>query len=76
MVNYTSKYTKISSGYMGQLVEWPEVVTEGKDLEECRAVCCRQIFCFVYHWSDSPVYPHTPVLGELTTGKNISSPHS
>lgn len=21
---------------MGQLIEWPEVVTEGKDLEECR----------------------------------------
>ncbi len=21
---------------MGQLVEWPEVVTEGKTLEECR----------------------------------------
>jgi predicted RNase H-like HicB family nuclease len=21
---------------MGQLVEWPEVVTEGKNLEECR----------------------------------------
>lgn len=36
MVNYTAKYTKISSGYMGQLVEWPEVVTEGKDLENCR----------------------------------------
>ena len=38
MVNYTSKYTKISSGYMGQLVEWPEVITEGKDLEECRSM--------------------------------------
>ena len=38
MVNYTAKYTKISSGYMGQLVEWPEVVTEGRDLEECRAM--------------------------------------
>ncbi|MBW1692599.1 MAG: type II toxin-antitoxin system HicB family antitoxin [Deltaproteobacteria bacterium] len=38
MVNYTAKYIKISSGYMGQLVEWPEVVTEGKDLEECRAM--------------------------------------
>ena len=38
MINYTAKYTKISSGYMGQLVEWPEVVTEGKDLEECRAM--------------------------------------
>jgi predicted RNase H-like HicB family nuclease len=33
---YTAKYTKIRSGYMGQLVEWPEVVTEGKTLEECR----------------------------------------
>jgi len=38
MVNFTAKYNKISSGYMGQLVEWPEVVTEGRDLEECRAM--------------------------------------
>jgi predicted RNase H-like HicB family nuclease len=38
MINYTAKYTKITSGYMGQLVEWPEVVTEGKDLEDCRAM--------------------------------------
>lgn len=36
--NYTAKYTKVSSGYMGQLVEWPEVITEGKTLEECRAM--------------------------------------
>lgn len=34
--NYTAKYSKISSGYMGQLVEWPEVITEGKTIEECR----------------------------------------
>jgi len=34
--NYTAKYIKISSGYMGQLIEWPEVITEGKTLEECR----------------------------------------
>ena len=38
MINYTAKYTNIASGYMGQLVEWPEVVTEGKDLEDCRAM--------------------------------------
>ena len=38
MVNYTAKYTKIPSGYMGQVVEWPEVVTEGRDVEECRAM--------------------------------------
>ncbi len=37
MINtYTAKYTKISSGYMGQIIEWPEIITEGKDLEECR----------------------------------------
>lgn len=35
-ISYTPKYTEISTGYMGQIVEWPEVVTEGKDLEECR----------------------------------------
>jgi predicted RNase H-like HicB family nuclease len=34
--HYTAKYTKIDSGYMGQLVEWPEVITEGASLEECR----------------------------------------
>ena len=33
---YTSKYTRIASGYLGQLVEWPEVITEGKTLEDCR----------------------------------------
>lgn len=33
---YTAKYTKISSGYMGQLIEWPEVITEGKTIEKCR----------------------------------------
>jgi len=36
LTNFTAKYTRISKGYMGQLVEWPEVVTEGKSLEDCR----------------------------------------
>ena len=34
--NYTARYIKTGSGYMGQLVEWPEVITEGKTIEECR----------------------------------------
>ena len=34
--SYTARYTKITSGYMGQVVEWPEVITEGKTIEECR----------------------------------------
>ena len=33
---YTARYIKIDAGYMGQLIEWPEVVTEGAGLEECR----------------------------------------
>ncbi len=33
---YTAAYTKIPSGYMGQLIDWPEVITEGTTLEECR----------------------------------------
>lgn len=34
--NYTAKYMKTNTGYMGQLIEWPEIITEGKNLEECR----------------------------------------
>lgn len=33
----TARYLKTESGYMGQVLEWPEVVTEGHDLEDCRA---------------------------------------
>jgi predicted RNase H-like HicB family nuclease len=35
---YTATYRRIPSGYMGQLVEWPQVITEGKNLDECRAL--------------------------------------
>lgn len=36
--SYMAKYTKIDSGYMGQLIEWPEVITEGQGIEECRSM--------------------------------------
>ncbi|MCF8105970.1 MAG: type II toxin-antitoxin system HicB family antitoxin [Desulfohalobiaceae bacterium] len=38
MISFTAKYIKISSGYLGQLIEWPEVATEGRDIEECRSM--------------------------------------
>lgn len=38
LTTYTAQYTKIESGYMGQLIEWQEVITEGKNIEECRAM--------------------------------------
>jgi predicted RNase H-like HicB family nuclease len=36
LVNYTARYVKIDSGYMGQIIEWPEVISEGATIEECR----------------------------------------
>lgn len=36
MITYTAKYTKIQSGYMGQIIEWPEVISEGENIEDCR----------------------------------------
>jgi len=36
IATYTARFTKIDSGYMGELIEWPEVITEGADLEDCR----------------------------------------
>lgn len=38
LITYTAKYTKTNSRYMGQLIEWQEVITEGESLEECRAM--------------------------------------
>ena len=35
---YTIEYTRTSSGYMGQLVEWPEVISESTTLDECRTM--------------------------------------
>lgn len=34
--NYTARYIRTDSGYMGQLIEWPEVVTEGRELDDTR----------------------------------------
>lgn len=36
LITYTAKYTTLENGYMGQLLEWPEVITEGETLEDCR----------------------------------------
>lgn len=34
-MQFTACYTKLEHGYMGQLLEWPNVITEGDDLEDC-----------------------------------------
>ncbi len=57
--NYTAKYTRISSGYMGQLVEWPEVITEGSTLKECRDtlkdVLCEMVKAYQQQGKEVPV---------------------
>jgi len=55
--NYTAKYTKIDHGYMGQLVEWTEVVTEGKTLEECREMLKDALYEMVaaYHQQNKEI---------------------
>ncbi len=35
-MNYTATFTKLDNGFMGQLIEWPEVITEADTMAECR----------------------------------------
>ena len=35
MKQYNACYTPIPAGYMGQLLDWPEVVTEGATIQQC-----------------------------------------
>ncbi|HGJ65480.1 TPA: type II toxin-antitoxin system HicB family antitoxin [bacterium] len=60
---YTAKYTKIDSGYMGQLIEWPEVITEGKTIEECREMLQDALneMIIAYHQQDKEI----PLGGSL-----------
>ncbi|MBQ2617514.1 MAG: hypothetical protein IJG51_09235 [Synergistaceae bacterium] len=35
-MQFTACYRKLEHGYMGKLLEWPGVITEGDDLDDCR----------------------------------------
>jgi mRNA interferase HicA len=61
---YTAIYRKTSSGYMGQLVEWPQVVTEGKDLEECRKMLKDALREMTAAYKDDAMEIPGPVLYE------------
>jgi predicted RNase H-like HicB family nuclease len=60
---YTAKYTRIPSGYMGQLVEWPEVVTEAKTLDQCREMLADALREMVLAYQDQG--KECPVGGAL-----------
>lgn len=35
-MQFTACYQKLEHGYMGRLLEWPGVITEGDNLDDCR----------------------------------------
>ena len=65
--SYTAKYTKVSSGYMGQLVEWPEVITEGKTIEECREMLrdALQEMLLAYKQQEKEIPPGGDLLEQM-----------
>jgi predicted RNase H-like HicB family nuclease len=64
---YTAKYTRIRSGYMGQLIEWPEVITEGKNLETCRGLLqdALQEMIAAYREQDREIPPGGALLEQI-----------
>ncbi len=64
-------WTRINTDYKIKIIcahPWLSVVP---------AKLCADISYFILMiFVPSPVYAQTPVLGEFTTGRNISSPHS
>lgn len=35
-MNYTAQFIKTDSGYMGQILEFPEIISEGATVEDCK----------------------------------------
>ena len=62
---YTACYTKTSSDYMGQILEWPEVISEGNTVEECREMLIDAIReMIIVYLEDSIPIPSDTVLFE------------
>jgi len=69
MINsFTAKYTKIPSGYMGQLIEWPEVVTEGATFEDCNILLKDALTEMIQAYKQiGKDIPHTQTIFEQIT---------
>ncbi|MBK8753251.1 MAG: type II toxin-antitoxin system HicB family antitoxin [Candidatus Competibacteraceae bacterium] len=67
LCSYTAKYIRLEEGYMGQLVEWPEVVTEGADLDECRAMLRNALYEMVLAYRDlgKEIPSHNALIEQL-----------
>ncbi|MFN9175826.1 MAG: type II toxin-antitoxin system HicB family antitoxin [Synechocystis sp.] len=65
VTEFTVVYTPITSGYMGQLLEWPEVISEGETLETCRQsiqdALNEMLLVYHQHNQTSPAYQKVTV---------------
>ena len=64
-MKFTACYTKLEDCYMGQLLEWPNVITDGKTLEECREMLmdAAHEMAIAYH-EDGEEIPQPTILVE------------
>ena len=58
---FTACYTKLEDGYMGQLLEWPNVITDGKTIDECEEMLkdAAREMALAYYEDDDKI-PHLP----------------
>ncbi|MDR2180698.1 MAG: type II toxin-antitoxin system HicB family antitoxin [Synergistaceae bacterium] len=65
--SYTARFERIPSGYLGQLVEWPEVITEGTTLEECRLMLedAAREMAIAYRENDLPLPETTDTIERI-----------
>ena len=73
MPSYTICYTKTESGYTGQLLEWPEVISEGATLEECRSMVedAAREMTSVYEEDGIPIPQGHAIFESITITGNV-----
>ena len=62
-MKFTACYRKLEHGYMGKLLEWPGVITEGDDLDDCRdcLIDAAKGMALVYY-EDGREIPHPSII--------------
>lgn len=62
-MKFTACYRKLEHGYMGKLLEWPGVITEGDDLDDCRdcLIEAAKEMALVYY-EDGREIPHQSII--------------
>ncbi len=71
-MQFTACYTKTESGYMGQLIEWPNVITEGENLNDCREMLTDAALEMIKYYRDEAI--NIPAHKVIVETININEP--